>query len=157
MDHLIKLDKTDLKILKLLQEDANLSATDIADRVGLSQSPCWRRINALQENGYIQSKVALLNRHKLDLEIVAFVNIKLSNHGRNSLEEFEQAIVDYPEVVECWTISGNMDYILRVVTKDIQSYEAFLRKKLLKLQHINEAQSHISMTEVKNTTELPLS
>jgi len=157
MDQKIKLDKTDLRILKLLQENANLSATDIADRVGLSQSPCWRRINALQENGYIQAKVALLDRHKLDLGIVAFMNIKLSNHGRNSLEEFEQAIVDFPEVVECWTISGNMDYILRVVTKDIQSYEAFLRKKLLKLEHINEAQSHITMTEVKNTTELPLS
>ena len=151
-----KLDKIDLRILKLLQEDANLSATDIAEQVGLSQSPCWRRINTLQENGYILSKVAILDRHKLDLGIVAFVNIKLSSHGRNSLEEFEQAIVDYPEIVECWTISGNMDYILRVVTKDMQSYEAFLRKKLLKLEHINEAQSHISMTEVKNTTKLPI-
>jgi Lrp/AsnC family transcriptional regulator len=88
--------------------------------------------------------------------VVAFVSIKLSTHGRNSLEEFEHAIVAYPEVVECWTISGNMDYILRVVTQDIKSYEYFLRNKLLKLAHINEAQSHISMTEVKNTTELPL-
>jgi len=150
------LDKTDRRILQLLQQDASLSATDIAEKVDLSQSPCWRRINRLQEQGYIKSKVALLDRHKLNFGVVAFVSIKLSTHGRNSLEEFEHAIVAYPEVVECWTISGNMDYILRVVTQDIKSYEYFLRNKLLKLAHINEAQSHISMTEVKNTTELPL-
>ena len=150
------LDKTDLRILKLLQKDANLSATEIAEQVGLSQSPCWRRINALQESGHIKAKVALLDRHKLNLGLVAFVSIKLSNVGRNDLKEFEQAIIDYPEIVGCWTISGNMDYMLRVVTKDIQSYEALLRNKLLKLEHINEAQSHICMTEVKNTTELPL-
>ncbi|MBO1254736.1 Lrp/AsnC family transcriptional regulator [Alteromonas sp. 5E99-2] len=150
------LQKIDIHILQLLQKDANLSATEIAEQVGLSQSPCWRRINRLQQEGYIKSKVALLDRHKLDCELVAFVNIKLSTHGRNSLEEFELAIVGYAEVAECWTISGNMDYVLRVVTKDIQSYENFLRNKLLKLAYIHEAQSHIAMTEVKNTTELPI-
>ncbi len=150
------LQKIDIHILQLLQKDANLSATEIAEQVGLSQSPCWRRISRLQQEGYIKSKVALLDRHKLDCELVAFVNIKLSTHGRNSLEEFELAIVGYAEVAECWTISGNMDYVLRVVTKDIQSYENFLRNKLLKLAYIHEAQSHIAMTEVKNTTELPI-
>lgn len=150
------LDELDIRILKILQKDASLTATEIAQQVCLSQSPCWRRINRLQEAGYIKNKVALLDRDKLNLGIVSFVSIRLSSQGRNSLEEFEQTIVDYPEVVECWTISGNMDYILRIVTRDIASYEHFLRNHLLKLEYIIETQSHISMTEVKNTTELPI-
>jgi len=150
------LDKTDRQILALLQHDAGLSASDIADRVGLSQSPCWRRINRLQEEGFINRKVALLNPEKLGLGIVVLVNVKLSAHGWKMLAEFEEAIVGYPEVVECYTISGGMDYVLRVVTQDIKSYEYFLRKKLLQLPHIQEAQSHITMTQVKYTTELPL-
>ncbi|MBY4676970.1 Lrp/AsnC family transcriptional regulator [Marinobacterium arenosum] len=155
-DTLDTLDHIDRKILQLLQQDANLSATELADRVGLSQSPCWRRINRLQQAGYIRRKVALLDRQKLGLGIVVFVNIKLSSHGWNMLNEFEAAIVGFPEVMECWTMSGGMDYIIRVVTKDIESYEQFLRRRLLQLPHIQEAQSHITMTEVKNSTELPL-
>lgn len=110
----------------------------------------------MQEEGYIKNRVALLDRQKLGLSIVVFVNIKLSAHGWNMLNEFEAAIVSFPEVLECWTISGGMDYTLRVVTKDIESYEQFLRRRLLQLPHIQEAQSNITMTEVKNTTQLPL-
>jgi len=151
-----KLDNTDRKILALLQRNNNLSASEIAEKVGLSQSPCWRRINRMQEEGIISSGVALLNRKVLGLNVVVFVNVKLSMHGWNMLNEFEEAIVSFPEVLECWTISGGMDFTLRVVTKDIDSYEHFLRRKLLQLPHIKEAQSHFTMTEVKNTTELPL-
>ncbi|WP_027859026.1 Lrp/AsnC family transcriptional regulator [Marinobacterium jannaschii] len=152
-----ELDHIDRKILQLLQKDGSLSATEIADKVGLSQSPCWRRINRLQESGIIRERVALLDRQKLGLGIVVMVNIKLSSHGWKMLTEFEDAIVGYPEVVECYTITGGMDYALRVVTRDIESYEHFMRRKLLQLPHILEAQSYITMTEVKNTTELPLS
>ncbi|MCJ8341135.1 MAG: Lrp/AsnC family transcriptional regulator [Pseudomonadales bacterium] len=150
------LDKTDRKILAILQKNNNLSAAEIAERVGLSQSPCWRRINRLQEEGFIIGGVATLDRKKLGLKVVVFVQVKLSMHGWNMLNEFEEAIVSFPEVLECWTISGGMDFTLRVVTKDIDSYEHFLRRKLLQLPHIKEAQSHFTMTEVKNTTELPL-
>lgn len=150
------LDKTDRKILAQLQKNNNLSAAEIAERVGLSQSPCWRRINRLQEEGYISGGVATLNRKKLGLKVVVFVQVKLSMHGWSMLNEFEEAIVSFPEVLECWTISGGMDFTLRVVTKDIDSYEHFLRRKLLQLPHIKEAQSNFTMTEVKNTTELPL-
>jgi len=150
------LDKTDRKILAQLQKNNNLSAAEIAEHVGLSQSPCWRRINRLQEEGYISGGVATLNRKKLGLKVVVFVQVKLSMHGWNMLNEFEEAIVSFPEVLECWTISGGMDFTLRVVTKDIDSYEHFLRRKLLQLPHIKEAQSNFTMTEVKNTTELPL-
>lgn len=151
------LDKTDRQILAFLQRDHRLSAAEIAEKVGLSQSPCWRRINRLQEEGYITGAVATLDRKKLGLKVVVFVHVKLSMHGWNMLNEFEEAIVSFEEVLECWTISGGMDFTLRVVTKDIDSYENFLRRKLLQLPHIKEAQSHFTMTEVKNTTELPLS
>ncbi|MBJ7537233.1 Lrp/AsnC family transcriptional regulator [Marinomonas transparens] len=150
------LDSTDRKILNLLQLDANLTATDIAEQIGLSQSPCWRRINRLQQEGFIQSTQAILNRQKMGLDIVVLVNIKLSSHGRKMLDEFEQAIVDLDEVMECWTISGSMDYSLRVVAKNISGYENFLRGTLLQLPHIQEAQSHFTMREVKNVTHLPL-
>jgi Lrp/AsnC family transcriptional regulator len=150
------LDKTDRKILALLQKDNSLSAAQIAQAIDLSQSPCWRRINRLQEAGFIARSVAILDRKKLGLKVVVFVHVKLSMHGWNMLNEFEEAIVSFPEVLECWTISGGMDFTLRVVTQDIDSYENFLRKKLLQLAHVKEAQSHFTMTEVKNTTELPL-
>lgn len=150
------LDKTDKVILELLQRDNTLSAAQIADKVGLSQSPCWRRINKLQQMGIIGPGVSILDRKKLGLNIVVLVHVKLSTHGWNMLSEFEEAIVSFPEVLECWTISGGMDYTLRVVTKDIDSYEKFLRRQLLQLPHIKEAQSHFTLTEVKNTTALPL-
>ncbi len=150
------LDSIDQTILSLLQSDGNLSAADVAEKVNLSQSPCWRRIARLQEEGYIKNKVVLLDRQKLGLDSVVFVNIKLSVHEPKVLSDFEEAVVSFPEVVECWTITGGVDYSLRIVTKDIQSYEKFLRKRLLKLPHILEAQSHVGITEVKHTTELPL-
>ncbi len=151
-----KHDHIDKKILKIVQQDADLAVADIADLVGLSQSPCWRRIKQLQEDGIISKKVVKLSRQKLGLGVVVFVSIKLSSHGRAMLDEFEQAIVDYAEVVECWTISGAMDYMLRVVEKDMESYEFFLRNKLLSLPHIQEAQSQFTISEVKNTHVLPL-
>jgi len=146
----------DRKILRLLQHDADLSAAQIAERVELSQSPCWRRINRLQESGVIERKVALLNPTLLGLSMTVFVNIKLSAHGHNHLAEFEQAIVGYPEVLECYAMAGSSDFLLKVVAKDIASYERFLRDQLLQRPHVLEAHSNIAMSEVKRTTELPL-
>ena len=117
----------DRKILRLLQHDADLSAAEVAEKVELSQSPCWRRIHRMQEEGLIERKVALLNPRLLGFSITVFVNIKLSAHGRNNLTEFEEAIVGYPEVLECYTMAGGSDYLLKVVAKDIASYERFPR------------------------------
>ena len=136
----------DRRILRLLQHNADLSAAEIAEKVELSQSPCWRRIHRMQEEGLIERKVALLNPKKLGLGITVFVDIKLSAHGRSNLEEFEQAVVGYP----------GSDYLLKVVAKDIADYERFLRDHLLQRPHVHEAHSHIAMSEVKRTTELPL-
>lgn len=146
----------DRKILRLLQHNADLSAAEIADKVELSQSPCWRRIHRMQEEGLIERKVALLNPALLGFSITVFVNIKLSAHGRNNLTEFEEQIVGYPQVLECFTMAGGSDYLLKVVAKDIASYERFLRDQLLQRPHVLEAHSNIAMSEVKRTTELPL-
>ncbi|MFT5708672.1 MAG: Lrp/AsnC family transcriptional regulator, partial [Oceanospirillaceae bacterium] len=108
------LDKTDKLILSYLQQDNTLSASDIADKVGLSQSPCWRRINKMQEQGIICGGAATLDRKKLGLKVVVIVNVKLTAHGWSMLNEFEDAIVAFSEVLECWTISGGMDFMLRV-------------------------------------------
>lgn len=146
----------DRKILRLLQHNADLSAAEVAEKVELSQSPCWRRIHRMQEEGLIERKVALLNPALLGFSITVFVNIKLSAHGRNNLTEFEEAIVGYPQVLECFTMAGGSDYLLKVVAKDIASYERFLRDQLLQRPHVLEAHSNIAMSEVKRTTELPL-
>ncbi|WP_165675538.1 Lrp/AsnC family transcriptional regulator [Metapseudomonas otitidis] len=152
----ILLSPIDRKILRLLQHNADLSAAEVAERVELSQSPCWRRIHRLQEEGLIERKVALLNPQRLGFSITVFVNVKLSAHGRNNLTEFEDAIVGYPEVLECYTMAGGSDYLLKVVAKDIAGYERFLRDHLLQRPHVQEAHSNIAMSEVKRTTELPL-
>lgn len=152
----VKLSPIDRKILRLLQHDADLSAAEIAERVELSQSPCWRRINRLQEEGVIERKVALLNPAKLGLTMTVFVDVKLSGHGRRYLTEFEDAITGYPEVLECYTMAGDMDFMLKVVVEDIASYERFLRDHLLQSPHVQEAHSNIAMSVVKRTTELPL-
>ena len=146
----------DRKILRLLQHDADLSAAEVAEKVGLSQSPCWRRINRMQEEGLIERKVALLNHKKLGFSITVFVDIKLSAHGRSNLDEFEKAVVGYPEVLECYSMAGGSDYLLKVVARDISGYERFLRDHLLQRPHVQEAHSHIAMSVVKCTTELPL-
>lgn len=146
----------DRRILRLLQHDADLSAAEIAERVELSQSPCWRRIHRLQEEGLIERKVALLNPRKLGLGMTVFVDIKLSAHGRRNLEAFEADVVGYPEVLECYSMAGQSDYLLKVVARDIAGYERFLRDHLLQNPLVQEAHSHITMSEVKRTTELPL-
>lgn len=147
---------TDREILKLLQSDADMPVADIAARVGLSASPCWRRIARLQKEGFIERKVAVLNAKRLGLGLVVFANVKLAKHQSSLLREFEQAIVAYPEVTECYTMTGNMDYLLRIVTADIQSYERFLREHLSQMPAVLEVHSSIAITEIKYSTQLPL-
>jgi Lrp/AsnC family transcriptional regulator len=150
------LDEFDKKILDRLQRDATVAVADLAEQVGLSQSTCWRRINLLEQAGVIRSRVALLDAKALGLEVTVFANIKLSAHGRRSLSEFEEAIATCPEVVECYTMSGEMDFLLRIVARDIEAYERFLRATLLQMPSVQEVHSHIALSQVKHTTMLPL-
>jgi Lrp/AsnC family transcriptional regulator len=150
------IDDTDARILDLLQHDARLSNAEVAGRVELSVSACWRRIQRLEKLGVIRARVALLDVAKLGLGITVFESVKLSSHGRQALPEFEAAIREFPEVVECYTVTGQVDFILRIVTRDIPSYERFLRDHLLQLPHVAEVHSTIALTQVKYTTAVPL-
>jgi len=152
----MNLDQTDIAILNLLQNDASLSTADIAAKVNLSQSPCWRRINQYEKEGLINRKVHVLNREELGMDIVVFTNIVLSNTSGDALDNFEQAIASFPEVVECYTMTGVMDYMLKIVTKDIRNYEQFVRHQLAQLPNIREFHSHVAVTRIKDTTALPL-
>lgn len=152
----MELDATDIRILELLQTDASLSTADIAARVNLSQSPCWRRINQYEKAGLISRKVHVLNREKLGMEIVVFTSIVLSNSSGDALDTFEAAVTKFPEIVECYTMTGVMDYMLKIVAKDIRHYEQFVRQQLAQLPNIREFHSHVSVTKIKDTTALPL-
>lgn len=152
----IKLDNLDRKILSLLQRDASISTASIAEQINVSQSPCWRRINRLEEAGLIKGRVALLDRAALGMEVVVFSTINLTSTGRQNLIEFERDIVQYPEVIECYTMTGIWDYMLKIVTKDIRHYEKFARNTLTTSTSIRELHSHMAVTEIKNSTELPL-
>ncbi len=152
----IKIDKIDRAILEQLQRDASLSTADLATQVGLSMSPCWRRIRRLEKAGVISRRVAILDRERLGLEVTVFASVKLSAHGRQSLPEFEAAIEEHDEVVACYVMTGEVDYLLQVVTRDIRSYENFLRNHLLQLPTVREVHSQIVLSQLKHTTELPL-
>ncbi len=152
----VTLDSIDWQILALLQSDASMSTADIAARSGASQSSCWRRIEKLTEAGVIKRRVALLDRHKVGLEVMVFAHVKLQGHGQRNLPQFEDAIKRLPEVVECYTLLGEQDYLLRVVTRDLASYEAFFRKHLSQAASIQFTNSSMALSEIKNTTELPL-
>lgn len=152
----ISLTRQDLDILKLLQSDASLSTAAIAESTNMSQSPCWRRINRLEQEGLIKQRVALLDRDTLGMEVVVFATINLTSVGRQNLIEFETDIVRHPEVMECYTMTGIWDYMIKIVTRDIRHYEAFVRNTLTASPAIRELHSHMAVTEIKNVTELPL-
>lgn len=153
----LELDAIDRHILTLIQSDAGLSSAEIAERVGLSQAPCWRRIKRLEEAGVIRMRATLLDRKKLGLNVLVFAHVKLSGHGRETLPQFEETVRRLPEVMECYTLMGSTDYILKIVTRDVESYERFFREHLSQLPAVRETNSAIALSEIKYTTALPLS
>ena len=152
-----ELGSQDVKILKLLHQDASLTTQEISEKLNMSQSPCWRKINKMEQDALIEKRVAILNREKLGMDVVVFSTINLSTQGREYLEDFEAEVKLLPEVLECYTMAGSWDYMLKIVAKNIRHYEIFVREKLTTLPHIGEVHSHIAVTEIKNSTELPLS
>ena len=152
----MKIDRLDLQILDALQKDATLSTAEIASQVGLSQSPCWRRISLLESSGVIKRRVALLAREKLGLEVLVFVHVKLTSNGWQSLPKFKQRVVSFPEVIQCFVMMGDIDFILLVATRTIDDYNTFVQKKLAQVPGVQSIDSRIVLEETKNTTELPL-
>jgi DNA-binding Lrp family transcriptional regulator len=150
------IDNIDANILHLIQKDAGLSVADISEQVGLSSSPCWRRIKRMEELGIIQNRVTILNRSKLGLDFEVFVAVKLALPNRVNMEKFEKAIARMPEVVQCAVVTGAVDFMLRVVTKDMHSYEDFLRETLLSIDLISDVQSRIVLRQSKDSYAIPL-
>ncbi|HZX29076.1 MAG TPA: Lrp/AsnC family transcriptional regulator [Telluria sp.] len=157
----IELDKTDRKILAILQQDGRLSNQDIAERVNLSPSPCLRRIKRLEEAGVIKQYVALLDPGLIGLGLLAYVNVRLEKHhegGRASSPHaaFAQAVDGWPEVVACYAMTGEMDYLLRVHVEDMEHFSRFMMKTLLTHPAVADVKSSFALTKIKDTTALPL-
>jgi Lrp/AsnC family transcriptional regulator len=151
-----ELDQFDRRIMALMQEDASRSTAEIAELVGMSQSPCWRRIQRLKDEGYICRQVAIVDRRKVGLNAQVFALVKLTMHGRQNLEEFAGTIRTYPEVLECHVLMGAFDFLIRVVAADIDAYHSFFFEKLSRLPGVQEVNSVLSLSEIKSTTALPL-
>ena len=150
------LDAIDAKILDLVQHDAGLSVAEIAEKAGRSSSSCWRRITGLEETGIIQGRVTLLDREKLGLGFEVYATVKLSLPNKENLEQFETAVADWPEVAQCATVTGGEDYVLRIITRDMHSFDDFLRDKLLSLGLVSNVESRIVIRAVKASTAVPL-
>ncbi len=152
---MVSLDAHDRKILALLQRDASMAVSDIATRVGLSTTPCWRRIQKLEEAGVIRRRVALLDRAALNAGVTVFVAIRTNQHTAQWLAKFAKAVADFPEVVDCYRMSGEIDYLLRLALPDIAAYDAFYKRLIARID-LSDVTSMFAMEEIKSTTELPL-
>ncbi len=149
------MDHTDLRILSILQEDASLSVAEIASRVNLSQTPCWRRIQRLEEQGVIERRVAILNPESIGLGLSIFVEIETGDHSSDWIERFAAAVAQLPEVMEVYRMAGDVDYLLRIAVGDMAAYDAFY-KKLIALVPLKNVTSRFAMERVKSTTAYPL-
>jgi Lrp/AsnC family transcriptional regulator len=149
------LDAMDRKILALLQKDCTMAVAEIGKAVGLSTTPCWRRIQKLEEQGVIQRRVAVLDPAKVNAGVTVFVSIKTDQHNLAWLERFHAAVVEFPEVVEFYRMSGEVDYLMRVVVPDIAAYDAFYKKLIARID-ISKVASAFAMEQIKYTTALPL-
>ncbi len=158
----IPLDKTDRNILSVLQQDGRLSNQEIADRVSLSPSPCLRRIRRLEESGLIRQYVALLDAEKIGLGLLAYVNVRLERHGdagagrRAPRSDFAAAVAEWPEVVACYAMTGEMDFLLRVHVEDMEHFSHFMMETLLKHPAVLDVKSSFALQRIKDTTALPL-
>lgn len=149
------MDRLDRKILRLLQANATLAVADVAKKVGLSTTPCWRRIQKLEEEGVIRRRVAILDPAKVNASVNVFVAIRTSSHSHEWLKRFSEVVQEFPEVVEFYRMSGEIDYLLRVVVPDIAAYDAFYKRLIAKID-IRDVSSSFAMEQIKYTTELPL-
>ncbi|MFT7242717.1 MAG: Lrp/AsnC family leucine-responsive transcriptional regulator [Candidatus Azotimanducaceae bacterium] len=150
------MDKTDIQILKHLQIDAKLSMVELAERVNLTQTPCARRVQNLEKLGVVEQYVGLLNHKKVGLPVNAFVELSLKREDAQVVPEFESGLLHFPEVMECYALSGGHDYLLRVVAPDLDAYHSFLKEKLLTLRGVEGLQTSFALSRLIYRTALPL-
>jgi Lrp/AsnC family transcriptional regulator len=151
-----QLDDFDIKILQALQHNADHSMNQLGELVGLSHTPCWRRIKRLEADGFIHGKVTLLNAQKLNLGVTVHAHITIESHDEASLNAFESAVGEVREIVECYSTSGEKDYLLRVVVESVAHYERLLKQTLVHLPNVDSVNSTFALKQVKYTTALPL-
>ena len=151
------LDKIDTQLLSILQKNSNRTTKSIAEELGMTTSPIFERIKKLEKEGYIEKYVAVLNNKKIGLKLTVFIGITLQGHTRSYLEKFVKEINNFPEVVECHRVSGNFDYLLKLVVEDIEAYETFIISKLTLLPYLGNVQSLIALSTSKETNEIDLS
>ena len=152
----VSLDHTDRKILDIMQTDPGINASAIGDRIGLSQSACWRRIQRMRDEGVIKDQPVILDREKVGLTTMVFAHVKLTSHGRRDLRTFSESVKEFPEVMDCYVVLGSVDFLLRIVAEDIKAYEQFFFEKLSQLPGIQEVTSSIVLSDIKHTTALPI-
>ena len=152
----INIDQIDRRILQLLQTEPGINATAIGERIGLSQSACWRRMQRLRDDGVIKDQPVILDPEKVGLNTMVFAQVKLTSHGRSNLNDFADAVRRYPEVLDCYVVLGNVDFLLRIVAEDIKGYERFIYDKLSQIPGVQEVNSSMALSEIKHTTVLPI-
>jgi len=152
----MKLSRQDLAILDRLQLDGRISNRDLASAVSLSPSPCWRRVRALEDGEVIRGYAALLDPERLGLNILAFAHVSLVDHHPETVQQFDQSIGRAPEVLECFMTSGDHDYMLKVITRDMAAYQAFLSEKLLRMPCVRTVNTSFALRQKKSSTRLPL-
>ena len=150
------LDNFDRKILKALQKDADQSMNELGEKIGLSHTPCWRRIKRLEDAGIIKSRVVIVDPDKVDLGVTVHAYIIIKSHDERSLDAFERAVLDVSEIVECYSTSGEKDYVLRIVVKSVAHYEQLLKQTLVHLPNVASVNSTFALKQVKYSTSLPL-
>ncbi|MBL1377815.1 Lrp/AsnC family transcriptional regulator [Zobellella iuensis] len=150
------MDDFDRRILALLQQDATLALKDLAEAVNLSTTPCWKRVKRLEEEGYIRARVALLDGERLGLGLSVFVQIKTQRHDSRWLARFAETVTAFEEVVEFYRMSGDWDYLLRVVVADIAAYDRFYKKLITSTEGLSDITSSFAMEQIKYSTALPL-
>lgn len=146
----------DRKLLMTLQSNPSVPVTEIAELLNMSHSACWKKIKKLELDGYIDGRAILLNQKKLGLNVTVITQVKLEQNVTQAIEEFEQSVQEYPQIVSCYSMSGESDYILRIVAKSIEDYELFLREKLANLPYVVSLNSSFTLRAVKNITTLPV-
>ncbi|WP_066554587.1 Lrp/AsnC family transcriptional regulator [Croceicoccus bisphenolivorans] len=150
------MDETDLKILRQIQANPDISLADLGPAVGLSQTPCWRRLKKLEQNKVIVGRAVLLDPSAIGLGVNVFAHLKLTNHRGETLEMFEEAVAECPEIIECFSMSGESDYMLRIVAKSIDHYERFMKDRLSHLPEVVSINSSFALKCVKDTRVLPV-
>lgn len=150
------LDAIDVRILEQLQRDCSISTSELAERVGLSQSPCWRRIQRLKDEGYIKAQVAILDAEKAGFQLHVFAQLKIKHLSEEERERFLAAIEATPEIVECYSILGERDAMIKVIAPDIRWYQDFIFRKILKLPGVEDINSTVALSEMKRSTFLPV-